>query len=381
MNATRAFAFVAAAVVLAGILTAWADPVAGHWLNAIALMVGSAWLILNGPAGGAHWLLVPLLWASTWGVLQLAFGWTIDRYETWSAVTGWLARSACFYLAFTTLKQRRMRNLVLSVFLVAGALLSVVGMLEWFTAHGRVLWLFQSPYQDEVMGTFLNRDHYAVFAELVLPIALTVALSSDPARFPAALAAAFIYASVVITGSRAGTIWVSAEALLMVGAVWRQTREYRLALAVAAGLALCSIAVGWEYVWFRFQAADPFAFRREMAASSLDMIRTRPLTGFGLGTWPVVYPAFAQFDPPGFFMNHAHNDWLEWIADGGLPMALAVFPVVVGAVAHAAVDFPMQKPALAALTFFLLGAAAAAARTPKPYNFRMKLRESEQICP
>src|SRR5262249_38001593 len=151
------------------------------------------------------------------------------------------------------------------------------------------------------------------------------ALSEVPWRFAAAVASAFIYASVVVTGSRAGTIWVSVEALVLTAAALRQkTCRYRLVLTVAAGMVLCSLAAGWEYVWFRFHAADPFAFRREMAAASLLMIKTRPLTGFGLGTWPVVYPAFAPFDPPDFFMNHAHNDWLEWIADGGLPMGLAV---------------------------------------------------------
>ena len=45
--------------------------------------------------------------------------------------------------------------------------------------------------------------------------------------------------------------------------------------------------------------------------------------GFGLGSWPWAYPRYAIIDPV-LFANHAHNDWAEWAADGGLPFALLI---------------------------------------------------------
>ena len=100
----------------------------------------------------------------------------------------------------------------------------------------------------------------------------------------------------------------------------------------------------------------------------------RPWTGFGLGTWPFVYPAHAIIDK-GVFANHAHNDWAEWAGEGGVPMVLLLlsilvwsvrysfrFPWGVGVVAvfvHSLVDFPLQKPSLAALLFAMLGTMAA----------------------
>jgi O-antigen ligase len=169
------------------------------------------------------------------------------------------------------------------------------------------------------------------------------------------------------------------EATVIIAVTWlRNAREYRKIIFVSGGMAVCSLAVGWQYVWFRFHAVDLFTFRRELALATIQMARARPLTGFGLGTWPTVYPAFALFDPPGYFMNHAHNDWLEWMADGGVPFAVGLVSVAYAAVSfvqrnvwslgvpiallHAAVDFPMQKPSIAALAFFLLGAAAAGHR-------------------
>jgi TonB family protein len=363
------FAWLTTAVVIAGVLTAWADPIAGHFLNAAALALAAAWLILYGLKGGTHWLLIPLLSVCAWGIVQLSLQWTVYRYETWNAVTAWLARAAFLHLGFATLKDRRIRESVLSALLCCGALLSIVGITQWFTAN-----------RDEVMGIFLNRDHYSVFVELILPIALTRALLGAGPGFLYALASAFIYASVVGSGSRAGTVLVTLEASVIIAvACIRNTNEYRRILAVVASMAVCTFAAGWQYVWFRFQEADPLAFRREMALATLQMIQAHPLTGFGLGTWPAAYPAFAVFDPPGIFMNHAHNDWLEWISDGGIPLAMALQVVAYASVTlarrnwwalgvpvallHAAVDFPMQKPAIAALAFFVLGVAAAVAKT------------------
>ena len=51
------------------------------------------------------------------------------------------------------------------------------------------------------------------------------------------------------------------------------------------------------------------------------MIAAHPWFGVGLGAWPTVYPSYAIADF-GVFANQAHSDWLEWTAEGGLPLGL-----------------------------------------------------------
>ena len=94
-----------------------------------------------------------------------------------------------------------------------------------------------------------------------------------------------------------------------------------------------------------------------------------------MGTWAVAYPRFALSDS-GYYVNQAHNDWAQWLAEGGVPLfllmlgtaALTARPALesgwgIGPLAvylHCLVDYPMhQRPALAAWLFVLTGAVAA----------------------
>lgn len=99
-----------------------------------------------------------------------------------------------------------------------------------------------------------------------------------------------------------------------------------------------SAVVGWGYIGKRFQQQDPYAVRRELLSSSLAMIRERPWSGFGLGTWPTAYPGYAIFDN-GAFVNHAHNDWAEWAAEGGAPFFMCMLVIAAWA-ARQSLRFP-----------------------------------------
>ena len=135
--------------------------------------------------------------------------------------------------------------------------------------------------------------------------------------------------------------------------------------------------MGWQVTAEEFRDPEPYRVRRELLVSSLTMIAERPWSGFGLGTWPAAYPAYARFDN-GVTANHAHNDWAEWAVEGGLPffvltVLLAIWtlrpaadslwgigaPVVF---VHSLVDYPLREPAIAALLFAIMGALAARAR-------------------
>src|ERR1035437_7359527 len=111
-----------------------------------------------------------------------------------------------------------------------------------------------------------------------------------------------------------------------------------------------------------------------MLASTTMSNVERPYMGFGLGNFQDAYPMCASVYF-GAIVNHSHNDWAEWAADGRIPFLLlllsiaiwglrkaAGFPWGIGIFAvfvHSVVDFPLQDPLLALWLFALVGVLSA----------------------
>jgi O-antigen ligase len=192
-----------------------------------------------------------------------------------------------------------------------------------------------------------------------------------------------MYASVIASASRAGTALATAEIVTVMALMLARDRTSGRTvggalLQMLALLAIFTAVTGPETVLARLWAADPLAIRRELNISSLHMIAAHPWLGVGLGAWPTVYPSYAIVDV-GAFANQAHNDWLQWTAEGGIPFGILLATMFfwslrpafrsvwgLGAIAvflHAAVDYPFSRPALGAWFFVIL--AMLAARDPE----------------
>jgi O-antigen ligase len=344
-------------------------------LVAVYLLVG----IRHGKerlAGGwTPWLvyLIPL-----WGLVQILAHTTSSSFETREAVLRWGALAGVFFLSQTIGRSRTARRNILSAFLLFATVMAVLCLTQLFTSEGRVLWIFPTGYPD-VYATFQSYNNYAQFVELALPIALWRALREGWQSWWYALAGGILYASVIGSASRAGTALCTAELLAMVAIGLVRLRDPETGLPTRSTTAMLAaipvlataftLVVGWENVWARFQDNDPYLVRREFIVAAADMARQRPLTGYGLGTFPEVYQRYAIKDFP-FYANHTHNDWAEFAADGGIPFLLLVLipfaaavPVAVrnpwglGLIAvmlHACVDYPFPRPAVSAWMFAML---------------------------
>jgi O-antigen polymerase len=185
-----------------------------------------------------------------------------------------------------------------------------------------------------------------------------------------------------MSASRAGAALLAGEFFAVLALTMRKRPEERRRLLacgalIAAAGAVLSFAAGWERLWVRLHQDDPYALRRNMARSALAMFRERPWAGFGLGNFPVAYPAYAYYDD-GTRVNHAHNDWAEWAVEGGLPLAAAMLAVLglsigpalrtiwgLGPIfvwAHALVDYPFRRLGVAVWILFVLAAVVNTSR-------------------
>jgi O-antigen ligase len=353
------------AVLLFSVFTDW---VQAGWPRAVfrasACLLGAAYLVIaaRNDSLRAAWGLVPIVLLAAWGLLQLGLDSTVWRQGTWLTTLHWIAYLALYFAA-----------------LQAVALRSNLRLFAWFGGvfgfFAIILYLLWPWPGERMMGTFLNQNHYAALMELLFPVALW-RLLRDGNRSIFVLCAVMMLLSVSVCGSRAGIVLLLAEVVYL---GLRAAPKPRLVLAGA--IVIAAIAAG--AMWNRFEGLStnaPYDSRKATARASIRMIRERPLLGFGLGTWPNVYPAYAESDT-GFRLIHADNDWLEWAAEGGVPFAVIVLglgavavraawkePWSAGCVAvmlHSLVEFPLQKQALWACLLVLLATAQPASARRK----------------
>lgn len=260
---------------------------------------------------------------------------------------------------------------------------------EWGNyAAGLLIFLFATFLNKEERG----RIERAVIlgAWLVFGVSLLQAfvlenfLAGPPLTNLNALA---LYAVMLIPVALERRNWFLAGAMVVL-AVWTQSLGAVLAGLVAAGFYAASRLKGAELkdnFWllaalaalavpvFYLLQADSVAGRLAWWRSAWEMFSHRPLTGFGHAsfTW-----AQAAFQPAGAFREHAiyaHNYYLEFLAENGLPAALAWFWFlfaaaraktglarysVIAALVHSTLDFGLSVPANFWLFCFLLSSPA-----------------------
>ncbi|QOY86041.1 O-antigen ligase family protein [Paludibaculum fermentans] len=355
-----------------GILTLWVrDRWAVASFQSLALLLAAACLVDAWKAGRQprwHPLLWPLAAVPCWGLCQLAAGWSVDPWNTSEAVLIWTGHLAVAFVAVQLAGETRRFRLLFAVF---GTVLALEAMLQCWTAGGTVFWLFDSGYTERVFGPFVYHNKFAQFVELVLPVVLFQSLK-DRNRAPLWFAAAaLLFGGILASASRSGLLMGLLElGLLLATAYISGTARGKVLVWSGVSLALLAVAggllAGWSGMLERVTGLDPrMDLRLPIWKSTLAMIRERPATGFGLGSFPIAYPAYADMDI-GLIVNTAHQDWLQWAAEGGVPMLLAMLWFTgmaaprllrslwgVGALVvlvHGLMDYPMhQNPAFASL--------------------------------
>ncbi|HZO56407.1 MAG TPA: O-antigen ligase family protein [Bryobacteraceae bacterium] len=362
------------AACAAATLTSWIDwSWAPRMAATLLLAAGCFWLLSRRDRGveridRAVWLLLAI---PIWGVLQLLLGRSVYANASLQAIAYWSSLALVFWTATVNFADKQSRHLMLTCIGILASFLAWVALLQPYA--GRLgLESMRSAAADAYAASFSNRNMYACFAELSLPVLLWLGLSNGRLRWYWLVNAAALAGSVINTGSRGGASLIVIECIVFAIVIRGSQNPYwKLAFGSAVlTIVVAAATLGDGGLAVRMQYSDPMVMRREIYQSSMAMFIDRPLAGFGLGTFSAVYPAYALFDN-GRFVNLAHNDWLQLSAEGGL-VALGLFAcfcaLVLGGfrqsiwalgvpivLLHALFDFPLHRAGVAAWWMVLAG--------------------------
>ncbi len=329
-----------ALVALAAVLTAWREwkrPVA---IGAVPGLAGACVLM-----GG-------------WATLSLSRGFT--PAPSLNALAMVFCALLIGGLVSRLARDRNGLFALLGAVLIAGTLVATFGLREYIE-------FYKPPHNDfahRTFSSFANPDFLAGYLMLVLPVTLAafVSVRERMLRLLLGLGLAFQSACLLLTGSRSGVAMLLAALVAWLAFVAFAGGLRRQGRAIATGLAVFVVGalLGLAPTLARFQGhvnvkdkqtgqiskvsvveaqGHSGQFRRSTWDGTVHMALANPLLGTGVGTYDVAYPRYAETA----FTLHAHNGYLQWLAETGLPGGFFLLAVLAASTAFATHTLRLQR--------------------------------------
>src|SRR6266446_5146689 len=294
----------------------------------LLFLVCSLWFYFNREEQLVFSPLLPPLAALSIIVLgQLLFRWTASPYNTRMELLLLLADLSMLFLAvqaFRTLEDWR-GFVWFGMFF--GFLVSLFAILQHLTSNGKLYWFREIRSGGLPFGPYVNRNHFAGFAELVLPLALIPLVLGRVRResWPVVgLFAVLPIGALFLSASRGGIVSFGAElGVLALVMILRRTMAKQW-FAGAAVLLVALLLVFWLGVGQILQRLSTVQLlevtagkRASMRGDSWRIFLDHPFVGTGLSTLQIVYPPYETLYD-GKIVNHTHNDYLEALAETGI---------------------------------------------------------------
>ena len=272
-------------------------------------------------------LLCPLVVLALLVTGQWFLGLTASRFATRIELSLLLSVLILMFVAAQTFRTLSdLRGLAWFV-MILGFLVAGLGILQHLTFNGKLYWFREMRYGGIPFGPYVNRNHFAGFAELVLPMSLVPLLTGRVRRerlIIVGILAVIPLSALILSASRGGIVSLGAElAFLLVVLVWRRTGSRQL-FAGGVVLLLAFLTVSWlgvREVISRFSALQSLEVtegkRAAMRSGTWRIFLDHPVLGTGLGTLQQVYPPYESLYD-GKIVNHTHNDYLEALAETGV---------------------------------------------------------------
>jgi O-antigen ligase len=345
---------------------------------------------------------------------QLVFGRSAYPHDSIVMALKYFAYALLCFLAGQTLLRGAQARSLAKMFSWYGAALATFALIYGVSSNGKLYWWRLPRNGGWVYGPYVNHNHYAGLMEMLVPIPLVLALSrlaSNKTRAAAAAGAAVMVGTIFLSGSRGGMLAIVTELVILVVFLVKQKRGLPTTLGIGLFLTIVVALLLWIGGGELGRRMGTVGLSHSEISSDtrfnidrdgLRMFLKKPVLGWGLGTFPVVYPQFRSFYT-NFFINEAHNDYLQLLVEMGLlgfgtmvwflltlytralkkirnwtgeisgATTLACVLGLSGMLVHSVVDFNLQIPANAAL-FYVLCTIAAAEPFAQPARKRRVVR-------
>ncbi len=199
--------------------------------------------------------------------------------------------------------------------------------------------------------------------------------------------------AIIATGSRAGALFLALGLIVQFASkVFKMPEGERVKKALYLLFPLCIVAGSFSVGFYMGKGLDSIEGRLIFWKASWELIKSRPWSGYGLGSFRGMYPEGVarlalEEGAPLALPVHAHNDWIEFAVELGIIPGLIFLSIAIWAICkawsqgyryialslgvlvlQAGWDSPLHTAPTALLFFMLLGSIPAPATAYRKYG-------------
>ncbi len=271
---------------------------------------------------------------------------SLNPFVTFSKLLEYASYFMIYLVVVNTVKTRRHFQIILIAFFISAVFQGVYGLYEFLSGNQQIFSYNKKYNLDCVTGTFINRNHFAAYLELSLPLLLALVvgrihrLKSFSGKILVRIAHALetegskillllflitlVIVSLVFSLSRSGITFAILSSIVFFFLYYRsndQLTQKSYWIITAACVVALSIWIGLDPLLERFfRITDQFSekeARLSLWKNTFNIFLHFPVVGTGAGTFKEVFPMFRTF-PTHLSFNEAHNDYLQILSEIGI---------------------------------------------------------------
>ena len=276
----------------------------------------------------------------------------IDSFEItkiWIGLSNWVPFFWCFWGFQPFLESQQLRIKSAKLFIIGSLPVLISGFSQYFLKiygpfnffNNLIIW-YQRPLDSDhaVTGLFNNQNYAGAWLCIVFPLCLVFLGKKNDNKFRKILFFLLCFSfffMIILTTSRAAILAIFISLFLSSDVIKNKFLAFISLLSIPLILNLIKVySLNFQSKFFNFFPFEPlikktfitnfsniqFIPRIEIWQKSLELIKSNPLTGYGAGSFELLYK---QSNGGVGGIYHSHNIFFELAISHGLPSSLIIF--------------------------------------------------------